>query len=356
MTQPALQADFTPCFDYAALPADYGDVRAEYEAIRHGAALIDLSPAGKLTISGKNAVQFVNGLVSNDVKKLQAGEGVLAAFPTVQGKVAALARIYQLGDSLLLELDASNRAKVFQNLNRFVLAGEFFLTDATESLALFSLQGPRAAELLGALVGQAIDADTVYAISTHRLADAQIHLATHSRTGELGFDLFVTAEAAPRLWHALLTRSAEFGARAVGQAALEVARLEAAIPREPVDVNENYIVNETNLTDAVSYTKGCYLGQEVIARIHWRGQPAKQLKGLLADAPEPPARGTGIWAGDGKKVGEITSSVRSLALDCVIALGYVHRHYLNPGTTFTLKQGEAELGTAQLAETPFVKK
>jgi aminomethyltransferase len=210
--------------------------------------------------------------------------------------------------------------------------------------------------LLSALTGQAIDAKTDYAISTHKLADALVHIATHSRAGELGFDLYVPAEAATQLWHTLLTRGAEFGARAVGQAALEIARLEAAIPREAVDVNENYIINETNLAAAVSYTKGCYLGQEVIARIHWRGQPAKQLKGLLVETAEPPVRGTEIWASDGKKVGELTSSARSLALDRVIALGYVHRHHLNPGTAFTLKQGEAEIGTAQLAETPFVKK
>src|SRR5689334_15160769 len=106
MTQPATQiSEDKPQFDAAILSNDYGDVRAEYEAIRHGVAVIDLSPAGKLTISGKNAVQFVNGLVSNDVKKLQPGEGVLAALPNLQGKVAALARIYQLGDSLLLELN-----------------------------------------------------------------------------------------------------------------------------------------------------------------------------------------------------------------------------------------------------------
>jgi glycine cleavage system aminomethyltransferase T len=99
MTQPATQLGaFKPQFEATALPNDYGDVRAEYEAIRHAVALIDLSPAGKLTIGGKNAVQFVNGLVSNDVKKLQAGAGVLAAFPTVQGNGAALARIYNWGN------------------------------------------------------------------------------------------------------------------------------------------------------------------------------------------------------------------------------------------------------------------
>ncbi len=345
---------FTPCFDSAALPNDYGDARAEYEAIRHGAALFDLSPAGKLTISGKNAVQFINGQVSNDVKTLVAGAGVLAAFPTLQGKVAALARIYNTGDGLLLELDAGNRAKIFKNLSRFVPAGEFFLTDATEQLALLTLQGPHSAALLATLNGVPVEFATPHTIIQTTLADTPVHVATHSRSGQPGFDLFVPETAAALVWQALLAN----GARAAGQTALDIARLEAGLAREPVDVNENYIINETGLTEAVSYTKGCYLGQEVIARIHWRGQPAKQLRGLWIDAAAAPPAGTELWAttekGESKKVGEITSSVRSLALDRVIAFGYVHRYYLNAGTEFTLKHGETECGRAQLAETPFV--
>lgn len=354
MTQPALQPEFVPQFDSTALPADYGDVHAEYKAIQHSAALIDLSPAGKLTVSGKNAVQFINGLVSNDVKTLAAGAGVLAAFPNLQGKVAALARIYNTGAGLLVELDANNRAKIFKNLNRFVPAGEFFLTDATEQLALFTLQGPRSAAVLTALTGQPVEFTTAHTLTQTTLADTPVQIAAHSRTSQPGFDLFVPVAAAASVWQTLLAK----GARAAGQTALDIARLEAGIAREPVDVNENYIINETGLTEAVSYTKGCYLGQEVIARIHWRGQPAKQLRGLWIDAAQPPAAGTELWAlndkGESKKVGEITSSVRSLALDRVIAFGYVHRYYLNAGTEFTLKSGETECGRAQLAETPFV--
>lgn len=354
MTQPALQPEFTPQFDSASLPADYGDVRAEYQAIQHGAALIDLSPAGKLTLRGKNAVQFINGLVSNDVKTLATGAGVLAAFPNLQGKVAALARIYNTGDGLLLELDASNREKIFKNLSRFVPAGEFFLTDVTEQLTLFTLQGPHSAALLTTLTGQPVEFIAARSITPVTLAGTPVQLATHSRTGQPGFDLYVPVAAATQVWQTLLAQ----GARATGQTALNIARLEAGIANEPTDINENYIINETGLAEAVSYTKGCYLGQEVIARIHWRGQPAKQLRGLWIDAAEPPAAGTGLWAlndkGESKKVGEITSSVRSLALDRVIAFGYVHRYYLNAGTEFALKHGETEDGRAQLAETPFV--
>ncbi|MBI1765546.1 MAG: aminomethyl transferase family protein [Acidobacteria bacterium] len=354
MTRPALQPKFTPQFDSTALLADYGDVRAEYEAIQHSTALIDLSPAGKLTINGKNAVQFINGLVSNDVKTLAAGAGVLAAFPNLQGKVAALASIYHTSDGLLLELDASNRAKIFKNLSRFVPAGEFFLTDMTEQLALFTLQGSRSAALLTALAGQPVEFTTARTITQTTLTGTPVQIAAHARTGQAGFDLFVPVNAAAAIRQALLTN----GARAAGQTALDIARLEAGLPTEPADINENYIINETGLTEAVSYTKGCYLGQEVIARIHWRGQPAKQLRGLWIDATAPPAAGTELWAtndkGESKQVGAITSSVRSLALDRVIAFGYVHRYYLNAGTEFTLKHGETDCGRAQLAETPFV--
>jgi len=338
------------------LPNDYGDLRGEYDAIRGGVGVIDLSASGKLQLSGKNAVQFLNGLVSNDVKSLQAGEGALAAFPTLQGKLLALCRIYNFGGRLLLELDAINREKVFKNLSRFVPAGEFFLTDVSDHFALFSLQGPRSAELIEALTDQPTDGGREYQISEREIAGAQVFIASHSRCGESGFDLFIPAESARKILETILSRGALFGARQTGFEAFEIARIESGVPREGADAGENYIILESELESAVSYTKGCYLGQEVIARIHWRGQPAKRLRGLLIDAEQAPPPGAEIFASDGKKVGEITSSARSFALDRFIALGYVHRYYLTSGTEFTLKQGEAELGLAELVELPFIKK
>ncbi len=335
------------------MPKDYGDVRGEYGAIRRGVAVIDFSSTGKLQLSGKNSVQFLNGLVSNEVKSLQAGEGVLAAFPNLQGKLLALSRIYNLGTHLLIELDAINREKIFKSLSRFVPAGEFFVTDVSDHFALFSLQGPQSAELIEALTDQPIDGATQYKISERQVAHANVFIATHSRCGETGFDLFVPAEYARKVQETILAAGKEFGAREAGGEAFEIARIEAGVPREGVDAGENYIVLESELESAVSYTKGCYLGQEIIARIHWRGQPAKRLRGLLIDADQLPPPGTEIFAGDGKRAGEITSSIRSFALDRFIALGYVHRYYLDPGTEFTLKRGEAELGRAELVELPF---
>lgn len=332
-------------------------LQIEYDAIRNGVAVLEF-PAGKLQLSGKNAVQFLNGLVSNDVKTLAPGDGVLAAFPTLQGKLAALCRIYNTGEHLLMELDAINREKIFRNLSRFVPAGEFFVADASEQLALISLQGPRAAELITALTGQPIET-AQFKISERQISKVKVLIASHQRCGEIGFDLFVEAGAAPKIKHAILAGGQEFGACEVGEAAFEIARIEAGVPREGVDAGEEYIILESELETAVSYTKGCYLGQEVIARIHWRGQPAKRLRGFLIEGGTLPGRSTELIAVDGqaagRRVGELTSSAQSLALNRKIALGYVHRYYLDPGTEFVLKQGDTEIGRATLTALPFVK-
>jgi folate-binding protein YgfZ len=333
------------------------DVRAEYDAIRHGIAVIDLSSAGKLQLSGKNAVQFLNGMVSNDVKALGTGDGVLAAFPNLQGKLLALCRIYNTGAYFLIELEAINREKIFKNLNRFVAAGEFFVTDVSDQYGLISLQGPRSAELIESLTAQTISDQVPYKIWENRIAQSNVLIAVHNRCGGTGFDLFIPAEAVSFIRETILSRGREFGpVEAVGEETYKIARIEAGIPRDGIDAGEDYIILESELSEAVSYTKGCYLGQEVIARIHWRGQPAKRLRGLLIDADQAPPRGAMLFASDGKKVGEITSSAYSIGLERLIALAYVHRYYLNPGTEFTLKEGDLELGRAQLVELPFIAK
>jgi folate-binding protein YgfZ len=337
------------------LPRDYGDIRGEYDAIRGAVAVIDLSAAGKLQVGGKNSVQFLNGLISNDVKSLKPGEGVLAAFPTVHGKLLALSRIYKLSEYLLLELDEINREKIFKNLSRFVPAGDFFVTDVSDQFALFSLQGPRTMELIEALTGQTAD-DKQYKISERQIGGTQVFIASHDRCGETGFDIFAPAEFSQKVLETIQERGVIFGARRVGAEAFEIARIEAGVPREGVDAGENYIILESELDSAVSYTKGCYLGQEIIARIHWRGEPAKRLRGLLIDADQAPQPGAELFNDEGKKVGEITSGARSFALDRFIALGYVHRYHLTPGTEFVLKRNGAELGRAELVELPFIKK
>ncbi|MEK7831567.1 MAG: hypothetical protein AAB401_10810, partial [Acidobacteriota bacterium] len=197
------------------------DVRADYDAIRNGVAVLEF-PAGKLQLSGKNAIQFLNGLVSNEVKTLQAGDGVLATFPTLQGKLAALCRIYNIGDHLLMELDAINREKIFKNLSRFVPAGEFFVTDVSEHFAMLSLQGPRSAELIEAVTDQPLGQLQQFRIVERQIANADVFIAAHQRCGEDGYDLFVRADDAARVKQMLLRDGKNFGAREVGDAAFQI--------------------------------------------------------------------------------------------------------------------------------------
>jgi len=324
-------------------------LRREYDAIRKGAALVDHSDSGLLKLSGRNAVQFLNGLVSNDVKTLEPGRGVLAAFPTLQGKLLALARIYNTGDGLLIEVAATNREKILSNLVRFVPAGEFFVTDLTGDTSLLSLEGPESGTLIERLTGSEAGAMARYDHYEATLGRTPVRITAHGRCGEKGFDIFVPANNAVEVGRTLI----DAGAVAASEAAFEVARIEAGVPREGIDAGENYIILESELGDAVSYTKGCYLGQEVIARIHWRGQPAKRLRGLLVDAAELPPAGALLYAEDGKKVGEITSSTHSIGLDRDIALAYVNRNYLAPGTRFAIRSDDLEIGRAELTELPF---
>src|SRR2546423_892524 len=288
------------------LPASYGDALREYEAVREGGAgLIDLSSRGLVEVSGAEAMQFLNGLITNDVKTLEDGAWMLAAFPNAQGRLIAFARILRLGNSYLFDTEASTHAPVFKALERFTLAGDFRVADRTDEMALLSVQGARAAACVGATLNE--EAARVERGRVHTVAqwnDVPVHLIRATHTSEDGFDLFLDAGQAPSLWDAL-TRS---GAQPVGLDALEILRIEAGLPRYGVDMDESNVVTETGLDEAVSYTKGCYIGQEIIARIHWRGHVAKRLAGLSFDDQAEAVRGASIKSTDGKEIGRVTST------------------------------------------------
>jgi tRNA-modifying protein YgfZ len=322
----------------------------EYRALTTSAGILDCSEAAKIEVSGKNAVLFLNGLVTADLKLLGEGQGALAAFLNVQGKVLALTRIYPRQSGLLLELDASNREKIFRNLSRFVPAGEFELNDLTDQLALLSLQGPQAEDILRTF---ALTTPPNEAFSTVQLVidGASVLVARHDRLGTPGFDLYIPRDHLTEVRKVLSSAAIRFGGRQVSKTAAEIVRIDAGVSVEPNEVNEDHILLETGLDNAVSYTKGCYLGQEIIARIHWRGQPARRIRRLALEAKSLPDPGTELFAADAKRVGELTSTTTVPSADGprMVALGYVHRYYLTEGTRFSLKTNGVEVGLAEIA-------
>jgi folate-binding protein YgfZ len=333
------------------LPTHYGDTPGEYETVRGGGAgVIDLSSRGLVEVSGAEATQFLNGLITNDVKSLEDGAWMLAAFPNAQGRLIAFARVLRRGDSYLFDTEAATHASVFKTLERFTLAGDFRVTDRTDEMTLLTVQGARAAASVGATLGE--DAAHVERGRIHAALwnDQPAHVIRATHTSEDGFDVFLNAGQAPSFWEAITTS----GAKPVGLDALEILRIEAGLPRYGVDMDESNVVTETGLTDAVSYTKGCYIGQEIIARIHWRGHVAKQLAGLSFDDRAEVMRGASIKSTGDKEIGRITSTTVSPRLNRTIALAYVKYDYLAPGTEVRVPLDEGERA-ARLSELPFVR-
>ncbi|HEY0320701.1 MAG TPA: aminomethyltransferase family protein [Pyrinomonadaceae bacterium] len=333
------------------VPASYGDVAAEYKAVREeGAGLIDLSARGRIEIGGTEAVLFLNGLITNDVKTLAENSWMAAAFPNVQGRMLAHARVLHRGDAFLFDTEAVTREQIVKTLGRFTLAGDFRLTDVTTETALISVQGRRAAEIVSAVLGE--DAASVERgrIVNVDWKDESVSVIRATHTAEDGFDLFTSAGAAASLWDAL----SQAGARPVGFDALEILRIEAGLARYGLDVDETKVVLETGLDDAVSFTKGCYIGQEIIARIHFRGHVAKRLAGLMLNVEGEMQRDDKVRTAEGKEIGWITSATRSPLLNRTVALGYIKYDYLQPGTRVRVVSNDAEL-EAHVAELPFVR-
>src|SRR5882762_4717941 len=324
----------------------------EYSAVREdGAGVIDLSSRGRLLVSGSEAVMFLNGLITNDMKTLAVNSWMPAVFPNVQGRLIASVRIIHRQDGFLIDTESATLETVAKLLERFTLAGDFRVRDVTSETAMLSVQGKNASEIIREALGE-----TSAMVARGEVATAQLENGSHvsviraTHTGEDGFDLFVDAKDGQTLLQ-LLTRS---GAQEFGSEAADTLRIGAGIARFGIDMDETKVVTETNLDDAVSFTKGCYIGQEIIARIKYRGHVAKKLTGVMMEQDVALASGAKIFSDDEKEIGSITSATTSPRLKHTIALAYVKYDYLEPGTKVKVVAAGEEL-RATVTELPFVR-
>jgi folate-binding protein YgfZ len=347
-----------------SLPESYGDVLFEYAAMRErGCGIIDLSSRGRMLVSGSEAVQFLNGLITNDMKTLAENTWMPAAFPNVQGRLIASVRVVRLkdegdgkkaGPTFLIDTEAATHERALKTIERFTLAGDFRVADITGQTALLSIQGRMATDVVRSVLGnEAASMASNQAIQTAFQQREQPAMVTVIRTDSAaaGFHLVVPSALAGVLWEALVSA----GARPVGYDAFEILRIEAGLPLYGVDMDETNVISETALDDAVSYTKGCYVGQEIIARIKYRGHVAKKLAGLRFEQAVKVEAGAAIKSTDGKEVGRITSKTYSPHLGRTISLGYLKYDYLGPDTSVKVIAGDEEL-FAQVIELPFVRR
>jgi folate-binding protein YgfZ len=334
------------------LPAQFTDSATEYAAVRSAVGFIDLAHRGLLQLTGADRVSFLQGMVSNDVKALRPGAGQYATVLNQQGKVLGDTRILCSDNSLYLELWEIIKEKIAEHLNRYLVADEVEIADRTDEYGIISLQGPQSEVYLQKLVGQA---GLPERLAEHRMVNidgAQVCVVRATSTGETGFDLIIPRSHLLNIAQQLTEAGKGFSGAWIGEDAHNILRVEAGIPRYGVDFTEDNLLLEVGLDQAVSFTKGCYLGQEVVERIRSRGHVNKKLVGLTFEGQESANRGDILFAD--KPVGTITSAVHSPALGQPIALGYVHKDYWIPDTPLNVNHDGVSLN-ATVTTLPFVR-
>lgn len=336
------------------LPFSYGNPEAEYRAVRTEAGLWDRSNYEVVEVTGRDRVSFLQGMLTNDLKVRAPGQGCPAAFLDAHGKVQALLTILVSEDRLLLMLGSGLAAKTLQALDKFLISEKVSFRDVTAETALFMVAGPASAAVIERLTGE----PPLPGAWTHverAVGEIPVRVVTGgAETGEAEAWLHAPAAAGERLWAATLEAGKPVGLRPVGVTALDVLRVEAGSPWYGHDVDDTVLLPEIPLEPYVSYTKGCYIGQEVVARVKYRGHVNRSLTGLTFDGDRVPTAKAAVHHGD-REVGRVTSAVHSFALNRPIALAFVRREHLEPGTALTVRDNDLTL-SAHVTALPFYRR
>jgi len=318
---------------------------AAYNAARHRAALVDRSDRGRIVVSGADRASYLQGLLTNDVVALKAGQGCYSAYLTAQGRMISDLHVYELGDVMLMTMAGDVKDAVMAKLDQFIFSEDVQLGDVTETFAQVAVVGPDASRAVSTALG-GVSAEALRALPEHGnvrtgFAGEAAIVTRVTDTGEPGYDIFVDRAQVDPLKAAL----GAAGVVEADESTAEAIRIESGVPVFHRDMDEETIPLEANIESrAISFSKGCYVGQEVVIRVLHRGhgRVARKLVGLLIDGAQVPPRGAVIRSGD-REIGRVTSSTLSPALKRAIALGYVHRDFLEPGTKVTVENASAEV-------------
>lgn len=311
----------------------------EYRALRHGCGLLDRSEAGRLELVGADRQRFLNAYVTCDVKTIEPGHGAYGFFTSPQGRILSDVVVLAHEDRLWLEVAPGRERMLADHLKKYILADRVEVRTLDDMVPL-SLLGPRAGEVLAELPPPG-----PWRHARVMVSGTEVTLARSGRLGAEAYTLWVSASIASHLSERLLENPE---VQPVGPEAWEILRTEAGVPRFGMDYGEENFPQETGDEEAVSYTKGCYLGQEVVARIHYRGGVQKILRGLVFDSGEPPAHGTPL-SFEGREAGAVGTAVGSLALGHPVGLAILHRRAAAAGTHLDFEGGRAEV-----RELPFI--
>jgi aminomethyltransferase len=321
-----------------SVPAHYGDPLAEHTAVRRQAGIADLSHRGKLRVTGDDRIKWLQSVISNDILPLKPGQGRYSSFLSHKGKMLAYFRVYIRPDEVVVEDVGEVGDGTFQALRKFLLYGtKAKMENCGETWGIILVSGPHAAAIIRAAFG--CDASTLDLLEflSVDIAGKSAMIIRTEETGEEDFELFVPAEAAVTAWDRLTQAGQAHGLRPFGNQAREALRMEAGLPQAGPDLNEEIVPPEANLEGkAFSLSKGCYPGQEVVARMDTYGSVRRRLVGLVIDDAVIPPRGAKLFSGD-REVGWVSSAVQSLQLQSAIAFGFPLRDFSKPGTALTVE-------------------
>lgn len=333
----ALGATFTDKYEDWQLVGHFTDSYQEHHAVRDSVGVVDLSHRGRLRFTGSDRAAYLHRIISNDVEGLAVGEGNYATILTNRGKIIAGMKVCVFEESIDIETNAETTSILFQELDKYLIADDVTIEDLTERTGAVGVHGPKSAELLKDAYGFDVRDLPEYHSVVDEIDGQRIVCVRANETGEIGYNLCTASESIERLWDTILTKGRAFSAEPVGLTALNSLRIEAGIPRYGAELGDSIFPGEAELENAISYEKGCYIGQEIVARMKYRGHPNRLLRGFEIAGDIPPQNGDRLLDGD-KEIGWITSATVSPTFGIPIAMGYVR-------TAFTDQDSEVEVET-----------
>jgi folate-binding protein YgfZ len=324
-----------------ALPDDFGNPAAEYGAARGSIALIDKNYRAYLSFTGPDRVRYLNAILTNNIKDLPPGQGNVSLLLNPQGHILAEIETYAFADRLFCVSYAMIRERLIESLDKYIIMDDVTLADETHRFATLALEGPQAAAVVQELSGADIIPLPELASTDASVDSIPCRIVKRSPAGVAGAEFIVQQENLAALWQVLLDATRKQGGSPVGYSALSAIRLAQGVPWFGYDFGEKQIPHEAGLQDThISYTKGCYTGQEIVERVRSRGQVNRQRTGLIFDGDTVPDAGTTLFL-DAKELGYVTRAARIWDPHRVIGMGYVRKEGSVPGTILHWAGGTA---------------
>ena len=325
------------------LPELFSTFEDEYRAARESVAIFDTNWYAIIGLGGPDRSRYLNAIVSNDVKNLGEGHGILALLLDPKGHILAELEIYALKNRLLTLSHASLRQRTVETLDKYIIMDDVTLDDETDKLGSFAIEGPFAAKMLDKAYGIDLEEFAELGIRGVHIDSIPCEIIRRSHFGYVGAQIVAPRKPLLQLWENLLALVRLRGGVAIGMKTLESLRLEAGIPFYPADFNDTVIPHEAGVEGThISFTKGCYTGQEIVERVRSRGQVNRVRVKLKFSTSEPPPFAARLHV-EGKEVGIITSSAFSPQAKTAIGMGYSRREHNTAGAILDFDGGTATI-------------